>query len=393
MLTRRSVLALPFALGAAMPDSDGMPVIKGKRTFLLGLYSLPRHADAWKRAAAAGFHVVHLPAKKEELDRAQQHGMYGWITLGAIQPKSRPADEARIRQTIADLGRHPALLFWESLDEPTYEWKKPGLKIPPEVIKETYRFVKSLDPQRPMYLNHAPANLVSTLQRYNPGGDFLATDIYPVIPHGIREMYGLWPSGRQGDLLNTHLSQVGQYAAKMRQVAGPNRAVFMVLQGFAWERLRDRDQDPKLIQDPTRFEQRFMAWQTVASGANGIFYWGLHTTPVSSPLWDDIAAVAAELTTLKEELAARSMALPLQLEYHDTGHSLDRGIEWIAKPSPSGVVLIAVNADPNPVEVTFRNVPKAAIAEVLFEARSHNLRAGSFRDRFRPFDVHIYRLH
>jgi hypothetical protein len=179
----------------------------------------------------------------------------------------------------------------------------------------------------------------------------------------------------------------------MRQVAGPNRAVFMVLQGFAWERLRDRDQDPKLIQDPTRFEQRFMAWQTVASGANGIFYWGLHTTPVSSPLWDDIAAVAAELTTLKEELAARSMALPLQLEYHDTGHSLDRGIEWIAKPSPSGVVLIAVNADPNPVEVTFRNVPKAAIAEVLFEARSHNLRAGSFRDRFRPFDVHIYRLH
>jgi len=47
--------------------------------------------------------------------------------------------------------------------------------------------------------------------------------------------------GRQGDLLNSTISQVGQYADKMRRVAGPSRAMWMVLQAFAWENLREKD--------------------------------------------------------------------------------------------------------------------------------------------------------
>ncbi|MCS7024490.1 MAG: hypothetical protein NZV14_06790 [Bryobacteraceae bacterium] len=381
-----------FSLLAAMLDTDGMPLIQGKRTFLLGVYQLPNRPNAWQQAAAAGFQLVHVPAKREELDRAQKYGLRAWVTLGVIQPQTRTADQARIRRIVEDLRDHPALLFWETVDEPTYEWKKPGLKIPPEVVQETYRFVKALDPQRPLYLNHAPTNLVATLQRYNPGGDFIATDIYPVIPHGIREMYGLWPSGRQGDLLNTHISQVGQYALKMRQVAGPHRAVLMVLQGFAWERLRAKGQDPRMILEPTRDEQRFMAWQAVANGVNGILYWGLHTNPPASKLWDELCSVARELSSLEQELAARPLNWTIELEYHDTGHSLDRGIEYLLKPSAAGPVLIAVNADPNPVEVTFRKLPKTSSIKVLFESRSVVSQGDAFRDRFRPFDVHLYRL-
>jgi hypothetical protein len=144
---------------------------------------------------------------------------------------------------------------------------------------------------------------VSTLQQYNPGGDILGTDIYPVIPHGIREQYALWPDGRQGDLLNSHISQVGQYMDKLRQVAGPSRTAVMVLQAFAWENLRERDRNPRMVLYPTRAQLRFMACQSIVHGVNGLIWWGLRHTPPAAPIWDDLAAVTRELRTLDRELA------------------------------------------------------------------------------------------
>jgi hypothetical protein len=266
--------------------------------------------------------------------------------------------------------RHPGLLFWETEDEPSYQWKKPGPRVAPAVIREAYALLKKLDPSRAVYLNHAPTNLVSTLQQYNPGGDILGTDIYPVVPAGIRELYALWPDGRQGDFLNVHLSQVGQYMDKLRQVAGPKRSAVMVLQAFAWENLREKNRDPRMVLYPARQELRFMAFHSIVRGANGLIWWGLRFTPAGVPLWDDLAALTRELRGLDRELAAPALPVAARLEYHDTGHSLDRGIEWIVKPS----VFMAVNADPNPVDVTIHGVFR--------EPR---------REKFAPFDVRVLR--
>jgi len=378
-VTRRSFLVAAAAQqvrgAAARIDADGMMIVGGKRTFLHGLYQLPNVPDPWRAASEAGFQFASAGAGAAALDEAFRHGMSGWVAVGSISPSKRRQDEERIRKQVGELKAHPALLFWETEDEPSFQWKKPGPRVTPEVIRETYRFLKSLDPDRPVYLNHSPTNLVSTLQQYNPGADILATDIYPVIPHGIREQYALWPDGRQGDLLNPYISQVGQYAAKIRQVAGRSRAVFMVLQGFAWENLR-KDADPKMVLYPTRPQLRFMACQSIVHGVNGLIWWGLKFTPAGAPLWDDLRAVTRELRSLDTELAAPPARVDMKLDYHDTGHSLDRGIEWIAKPSGGGFVVIAVNADPNPVEVTFS---------------AARLPGGRLRHRFEPFGVHILR--
>ena len=335
---------------------------------------------------------MHLPANAADFIKAREHDLYGWTSLGSISPRNRAESEARIHKTVMALKDEPALLFWETEDEPTFVWKKTEARIPPADIIEAYRFVKRLDPDHPFYQNHSPTNLVSTLQSYNAGADIVATDIYPVIPPGIRELYALWPDGQQGDLLNPYISQVGQYAAKMRKVAGPKRAVFMVLQAFAWENLREKDRDPKMILYPTRHQLRFMAWQSVVNGVNGLLYWGLSYTPPEAPLWNDLKAVTRELNELKDALAARTASLKPRLIYHDTGHSLDRGIEWIAKPAKQGTILIAVNADKNPVDVTFAGLKKFRRCEVLFEPRSLSWRQGNLRDSFAPFDIHIYRL-
>ena len=353
-------------------DSDGMLVVKGARTFLLGLYHLPEGPDGWKRAAEAGFHVVHVDAKPDQMEKARAHGMYGWITVGS---KSKPEDEPRIRKLVGEFKDHPEILFWETEDEPSYVWREPRkFRVSPEVMRETYRLVKSIDPARPIYLNHSPTNLVSTLARYNPGGDLIATDIYPVIPPGSREQYALWSDGQQGDLLNASISQVGPYVDKMRQVAGPARGVWMVLQGFAWELLREKQRDPAMIRFPTLAETRFMAYQAIVHGATGLLWWGLYRTPRESGLWDSIAATARELKGLAAELAARPANADVKIEYHDTGHSLDRGIERIVKPSGKSAVLIAVNADKNPVEATF------------------SIGAWRKRESFEPFGARVWRV-
>ncbi len=362
-----------FAAGAEVQvDSDGMLLIRGVRTFALGLYQLPQGDRAWQRASGAGFRFVHAALQKDQLDLAGEHGIYTWATLGSL---GSPQDEQRIRRLLADWKGRREILFWETEDEPSFVWNKPReFRVKPEVIRETYRLVKSIDPSRPLYLNHSPTNLVSTLARYNPGGDLIATDVYPVIPHGIRGQYALWPDGQQGDLLNATISQIGPYVDKMRQVAGPARGVWMVLQGFAWEMLRQTGRDPKMVRYPTLAETRFMAYQAIVHGATGLLWWGLHRTPPDSGLWESVATTVGELNSISVELAGRRLDVALDVEYHDTGHSLDRGIEWVAKPAGSGVLVIAVNADKNPVEATLR------------------LGSWSRRELFEPFSVRQWRV-
>ncbi|MCC6391751.1 MAG: hypothetical protein IT167_14220, partial [Bryobacterales bacterium] len=72
-MRRRTFLGSAFAAFAAEParlDSDGMLLLNGKRTFVLGLYQLPQGPDAWRRAADAGFHVVHADPKPDQLAEA-----------------------------------------------------------------------------------------------------------------------------------------------------------------------------------------------------------------------------------------------------------------------------------------------------------------------------------
>jgi hypothetical protein len=375
------------------PDRDGMLRVRGKREFVLGLYQVPKHERALREASEAGFNLINRSATRAAYDEAHNLGLWGWSALGSLPPEKRADAEGRMRQTVETLRDHPALLYWETEDEPTFVWKEPKkIRTPAAQINDTAAFIRKLDPVHPLYLNQSPTNLVSTLQAYNPGADIVATDIYPVIPHGIRDMYALWPDGRQGDLLDDTLSQVGQYADKMRAVAGSHRAVFTVLQGFAWEMLREKDRDPAMVLYPTAAQLRFMAWQSIVHGVNGLVWWGLIYTPPEAPLWSDLRTVVRELAQVRAALAAPTVKLPLKLTYHDTGHSLDRGIEWLAKPQGHDTLLIAVNADRNPVEVTFEGLGRYRSIESRFGSTSFVWTKGSLREQFEPFGTRVWRL-
>lgn len=388
-ISRRSLLAgtlvqsfLPGPANSATVEGDGMLRIGGKRRFVLGLYQTPKGPDGLRAAADAGFQVIQGQPDRGFLDRVHAQGLKCWIATGS--------DPDRIRTIVSECRSHPAVLFWETEDEPSYQWNKPGPRVSAQRIRSAYALLKKLDPGRLVYLNHAPTNLVSTLRSYNPGGDILATDIYPVIPHGIRELYGLWPTGRQGDFADTHISQVGRYADKIRAVAGPSRATFMVLQAFAWENLREKDRDAAMVMYPTREQIRFMAWQAVVHGTNGILWWGLASNPEDSPVWADLMAVAREMRGHDEALSAQAVQLPVRLTYHDTGHSLDRGVEWIAKPAGRRYLVVLVNADPNPVDVAFEGYGGFGSAECVGCGDVVSSRHGYLRVRLRPYEVSLF---
>lgn len=388
-----AVFAAAPGPGIIRPDRDGMLRISGRREFILGLYQVPKGDSSLREAAAAGFNLINRPATRAAYDEAHALGLRGWSALGSLPATNRAEAEQRLRRTIEELRAHPALLAWETEDEPTFVWQKPTtLRVPAEQLNATAAFIRSLDPTHPIYLNHSPTNLPATLRAYNPGADIVATDIYPVIPHGIRELYALWPDGRQGDLLDNSLSQVGRYADKLRAVAGPGRAVFMVLQAFAWEKLREKDPDAAMVLYPTAAQLRFMAWQSVVHGVNGIVWWGLSYTPPEAPLWNDLKSVARELAQVRDALAAPSAKLPLRLVYHDTGHSLDRGLEWLAKPAGRDTLLIAVNADPNPVDATFEGLSRFKRCESLVAPQPVAWTKGQFRETIEPFGTRVWRL-
>ena len=396
MLRRNFIshFAVPWLLRAraASGVEKGGLFPSGGRQFVLGLYNLPKVPDPWREASEAGCNLVHVAPSLEDFDRAREHHLHTWVSLGSISEKNRTADESRIRGIVEQFRGDSALLFWETEDEPAFTWKSLKPRVSPERIIATHDFVRGIDPSHPLYLNHAPLNLESTLRKYNGGAEIIATDIYPVIPPGIREMYALWPTGRQGDFLNATISQVGEYTDKMRGVAGPDRTVFMVLQAFAWEDLRDKDRNPAMVLYPDRTQLKSMAYQAIIHGADGLLYWGLASNPPATPVWNDLRAVLSELAQIAPELAGPPQELTLPIEYHDTGHSLDRGIEWTARPSGKGLMLFTVNADLNPVEGRFSLPAGLGSCQMVGSNETIPVSRGTVELSYDPFEAKALRI-
>ncbi len=374
-------------------DDDGMLVIDGRRIFLLGSYHLPAGEAPFAQLEREGYNYVKVPPVRALLDKAAAHHLRTWVVTGSLHGGTAAADSSRIVALLDTLASHPALLCWETEDEPAFTWRADTPRIAPEPLIRTYRLLKRIDPLHPVYTNHAPLNLVTTLRLYNPATDIVACDIYPILPRGIRPQYALNDDGRHGDLLNCYPSQVGEYVDKMKRVGEGKKPVFMVLQAFAWEMLRPpADRDTSMVLYPTYRQSRYMAWDAIVHGANGILYWGRAYTPPGTPFLSDLARVTRELASLQAILTERDEEINFHITYHETGHSVDAGVEMILKKHGKLYYLITVNSDKNPLRVTLNGMEEFRRARVLTENRSLTIRDGALTDTYKPFDVHIYEL-
>lgn len=98
-------------------DDDGMLVVQGKRTFVLGSYWNPKTAAGLAELRQAGFNLVTSRADRASLDAIADQDLLAWIPLGA---KIAPADdgqEQQLESLVQPLLNHPALTVWEAPDE------------------------------------------------------------------------------------------------------------------------------------------------------------------------------------------------------------------------------------------------------------------------------------
>jgi hypothetical protein len=194
-------------------------------------------------------------------------------------------------------------------------------------------------------------------------------------------------------LLNPYLSQVGEYAEKMHRVSEHSKPLIMVLQGFAWEMLKEEDErDPAMIQYPTFEESRFMAYNAIIHGTIGINYWGMSYTPQPSPFMNDLNRLTRELAGMQHVLSARTLEMRIEKTYHELGYSVDTGVEILAKLVDGVTYLITANSDKNPVRVSLSGLDAITTAAVLNEDRTISTVSGELTDDYKPFDVHVYRL-
>jgi hypothetical protein len=378
-----------------------MVVVDGERRFVLGGYSVLRDAKAAEYEAAmqdcakAGFNLVYVSGSKrrEKAEAAVANGLMTWVSVGA------PEDEYyflyRFRERVRRIADTPGLAVVETVDEPAWTLRKPDHRVPPIEIIRAYSIIKEILPDRLVYTNHAPTNLVSTLQAFTPGTDIVAVDVYPVIPRGLVLPEVMFADGLQGDLNNPYISQIGEYVRKMRKVAGANKPVFSVQQAFAWANLLPEEtRDPRWLLYPTHHQSRFMAYQAIIEGANGIMYWGAFATPKTSRFWEDLKRVVRELADLEPVLATPSVSLTPEIQYHEAGHSVDDGVAVLVKDIDENTrYLITCNADRYACRATLSGFGAWDRVTVLNERpRPVTLENGTLTDVWVPFDVHVYRL-
>ncbi|MBK7497238.1 MAG: hypothetical protein IPI28_18235 [Candidatus Omnitrophica bacterium] len=375
----------------------------GKKIFAIGAYNGPKGIDP-QGIAAMGFNVLRIGEDPAEWGSGSKAGLMAWHPLDlAFEGEGIDARKAKVSSMIEKYRDHPNLFMWESVDEPAWTDEKPELaRVESGPLIEGYRLVKSLDRNHPVYLNHAPRNTIDTMRRYNRAGDILCVDVYPVVPPVMDKLYAIiqppFPGGiaRQTDFPDTSPACVGDYVDKMKQVAYQGHPVFVVLQGFAWEGLRKQEERvSERILYPTYEQLRFMAWQAIIHGVNGITVWGLSYAD-NQDFLSDLSAVLNEVRGNEETILGGHLDENPVIRYEEMGYSIGKGIECRVTETADKATLFTVNAGVDPLSAKFVSLPVcfegAAELVVLGENRSVKIENSGFRDSYSGLGVHIYQF-
>ena len=377
-------------------DRELCTLVNGKPFFPLGLYpgappglKTPEGEDGLAEMAAAGINMMLLPSpggtwdpEREasfalHMEAASKAGVLAVVHLHQLIELSadHPERAEQLRQVVTKWRAHPALGIWNSRDEP--EWGK----VPPEPLKAGYDLVRKLDPDHPVWINHAPRGTVPSLRRYNAACDLTGCDIYPVSV----------PMGRHSDRPNKGLSMTGDFTQLMRKVAGPNKPVWMILQvNYSGARA------PHPTVFPDFRQERYMVYQAIINGATGIFFYGMPyglTGADAEAKWnwtfwrEVLKPLLAEIGP-KSELYRVFLSPTSKRKIKVTGAT---DVELLCKEMGGYLYFLVAKREGAASEVRFSNVPDGRVT-VMFEKRYLQSKNKSFGDRFGPNDVHVYRV-
>lgn len=393
-----ATLAAEAAPSHATIDSNLVLVIDGRKVFPIG-FTLPpppegktpdgRNGLAELAAAGATFlrtgggtwNAAIVAKERQYLDTAARNDLFVMPYLGNRASVDSVKKEEALRDLIEQLKDYPALGAWKGEDEP--EWGKRPL----EPLLRAREIIRTADPNHPVVIIQAPRGTVESMRPYNPAGDILGADIYPVS----------YPPGIHSLLPNREISLVGDHTRIMMDVAAGKQPVWMILQ-IAWSGVV---KPGKTLRFPTFAQERFMTYEAIINGARGVFYFGGNLEQAMNAAdkalgwnWTFWRRV---LRPVVEEIGTHSPLYPALVAADSTAPiraTGAEGIEFRAREVGGDLFLLACKREGKTAKVEFSGLPPfAAQGEVLFEApRTVTAHDGRFEDWFGPFEVHVYRL-
>jgi hypothetical protein len=416
-------------------DGTGVLLVGGKKVFPICLSNPPplgKKAPSGKQGLAevaeAGVSLIRtgletwsldefdaqIAQQRALLDAAAAAGLRCWLWLG--NAASHPSDSAApvvglMRDIVNDFKAHPGLGLWKGADEPANPLRGEFV-IPPAPLVRAYNKLKTLDPDRPLVIIHAPRGSAADLTAYRPAFDITGADIYPIS----------YPPGIHADTANPDITVVGDMTRKMRKVAGA-KPVWMTLQ-IAWSGMARSTDHPDVVpRFPSLRQERFMAYEAIIEGARGLTFFGGHMTEVCVPadakagwnwtFWRQV------LRPLVQELSSPELH-PALIVADDPARVRPKqprsDIELVVRRNPDSgyLYVIVAKRGGDTTKITLVGLPKKddgtpiRRGEVLFEHVQHppplprlsgsqiprpvTVTNGGFTDWFAPYDVHVYRF-
>ena len=385
-------LFLPTFVTAAQ---DGLLHVDGKTLFPIGFYHFPE-GDAAAAMAASGVNLFRCGGK-DDLDRAQALGAYGWVSL-PMHAELTPERDGQI----AAILDHPALAVWEGPDEMvwnftaysglfrdgTHEYKGAWWDQTPNAVAHAeaqaaiimpnvhawVARIRELDTkQRPIWFNEAYRSDTIYVRQYMDVVDITGCDLYPVKAAG------------------RPIAEVGDYTERFNRV-GEGKPVYMVLQAFSWHELQEKAGEALPAAYPTFAESRFMAWDAIAHGAKGILYWGSAYTENTAFL-QSIYAVTRELAALQPFLTAKAMDGVSVVLIEEPTLKPQRGVAHVARMNNGEGMIVLINEDENEhmgVEVGGLETLNGRTLHLNQGQETIAVTGGRILTRMQPYEVKLF---
>jgi len=287
----------------------------------------------------------------------------------------------------------PTIVGWMHGDEPDNaqslgDGKGYGPPITPEKIIENYQKIRNADATRPVVLNLGQGvawdgwygrgvrtNHPEDYLQYIKGCDIVSFDIYPIV-HSKPEIAGnLW------------------YVAK-----GVERLVNWTAGAkVVWNCIEcTRIGNPKI--KPTVQQVRCEAWMSIIHGSMGLIYFVHEWEPKfneSAILSDpEMLAAVTKINRQITELAPVLNSPAIEKKASVSSDNKDVPIAIMTKEHQGWTYLFAVGMRDGQTTATFdiQGIEGARTVEVLGEERTINAKNGVFKDAFKGWDTHLYRI-
>lgn len=285
----------------------------------------------------------------------------------------------------------PTIVGWMHGDEPDNaqslgSGKGYGPPIAPEKIVADYQRIKAADPSRPVMLNLGQgvawdgwygrgvrSRHPEDYPEYIKGCDIASFDIYPVA-HDSPEVLGkLWLVAHGVERLNQWKAenQIAWNCIECTRIHNPNQKA-----------------TPQLL--------RSEIWMSLIHGSNGIIYFVHEWQPKfkEAALLDDPEMLTAA-TTINRQIAElapvlNSPAVEPGAMAKSNPPQTPIATRLIRKDGSTYVFCAAMREGETEASIQIPNLIGEAAIEVIGENRKLDATNGSFHDRFKTWDVHLY---